>query len=73
MVGAPFLCSLRCHRRWQSQSGTLCRNVPWGPRSPLCSDGDDRMGERNAQQKLRIYTRGQAQLLLRDPFVGLSI
>ena len=24
-----------------SQSGTLCRKIPWGPRSPLRSGGDD--------------------------------
>ena len=34
----------RCHPGRRSRSGTLCRKVPWGPRSPLRSGGDDIVG-----------------------------
>ncbi len=54
-----------------SRSGTPCRKVLGGPRTPLRFGGDGR--GRTAQQKLRIYKRQQAQLLLRDPSGGPSI
>ena len=41
-------------------------------RSPR-SGGDDGAVERSAQQQLRLYGRGQAQLLLRDPFGALYL
>ena len=38
------------------------------PALRLRSGGEDIVGERIVQQKLRIYARGQAQLVLRGPF-----
>ena len=35
--------------------------------------GNDRVRERSAQQMLRIYKRGQAQLLLRAPFLAFYL